>query len=87
MFQTKFVEKSRTHILCSVTFFFENRVVYEIMWKNIVETDRPQMTIWRMRIACCITKATNTHRDCVILIAFPLNSEGTNGSQCCVLST
>ena len=29
--------------------------------KNIVESDRPQRTIWRMRIACCIPKATNTH--------------------------
>jgi hypothetical protein len=29
-----------------------NSVVYEEMWKNIVETGRPQMTIWRMRIAC-----------------------------------
>jgi len=28
--------------------------------KNIVEPDRPQMTIWRMRIACWITKATDT---------------------------
>jgi len=26
--------------------------VYEIMWKNIVEPDRPQMTTWRTRIAC-----------------------------------
>jgi hypothetical protein len=25
-------------------FFFENRAVYEIMWKNIVQMDRPQMT-------------------------------------------
>jgi len=33
-------------------FFFENRAVYEIMWKNIVERGRLQMTIWRMRIAC-----------------------------------
>jgi len=37
--------------------FFENRVVYEIMWKNIVETCRPQMTIWRKRVTCWITKA------------------------------
>jgi len=29
--------------------FFENR---EIMWKNVEEPDRPQMKIWRMRIAC-----------------------------------
>jgi hypothetical protein len=44
MFQTRFVEKIKTHILCSIT-FFENRAVYEIMWKNMVEPDRPQMTI------------------------------------------
>jgi hypothetical protein len=31
-------------------FFFENRAIYAIMWKNIVEQDRPQMTIWLMRI-------------------------------------
>ena len=30
------------------------------------------MTIWRMRIACWITKATDTHSENVILIAFPL---------------
>ena len=37
MFQTKVVEKFKTHILCSVT-FFENRAVYEIMstiWWNL----------------------------------------------------
>ena len=42
------------------------------MWKNIVQPDRPQMTIWRMRIACWIPKATNTHSEYLILIAFPL---------------
>ena len=30
----------------------KNRAFYEIMWKNIVERDRPEITIWRMRIAC-----------------------------------
>ena len=33
-------------------FFPENRVVYEIMWKNIVQADMTQMTIWRMRFVC-----------------------------------
>jgi len=42
------------------------------MWKNIVEPGRPQMTIWRMRIACWVPKATSTHLEYVILIAFPL---------------
>ena len=26
-------------------FFFENRAAYEIMWKNMVELDRPQTTM------------------------------------------
>jgi len=30
------------------------------MWKNIVEQDRPQMTIWHMHVACWIPKATHT---------------------------
>jgi hypothetical protein len=30
------------------------------------------MAIWRMRIACWILKATDTHSDYIILIAFPL---------------
>jgi hypothetical protein len=42
------------------------------MWENIVEPDRPQMAMWRMRIACWIPKATNTHSEYIILIALPL---------------
>jgi len=30
------------------------------------------MTIWRMHIACWVTKATDTHSEYVILISFPL---------------
>ena len=41
--------------------FFENRTVYEIMWKNTVERVRLQMTIWRTRIACWMLKTTHTH--------------------------
>ena len=26
-------------------FFFENLAVYEIMWQNVIESDRPQLTI------------------------------------------
>ena len=53
-------------------YFIEIRAVYEIMWKDVVERVKPQKTIWRMRIACWIPKATNTHSGFVILIAFPL---------------
>jgi hypothetical protein len=35
----------------------ETRAVYEIMWKNVVESDRPKMTIWCMRFPSWITKA------------------------------
>jgi hypothetical protein len=70
MSQTKVAQKIKTHILCSITFLF-NGAVDKIMWKNIVERSRPQMTIWRKRIACWIPKATNTHSECVIVIAFP----------------
>jgi hypothetical protein len=43
-------EKIKTPVLCSVTFFLEIHAVYERMWKNIVETGRPQMAKWRMRM-------------------------------------
>ena len=52
------------------TFLCENHAIYEIMWKNIVERGRAQMTVWRMRIACCITAATATHSEYEILDAF-----------------
>jgi hypothetical protein len=63
-------ENQNTHFVFS-NCFPENRTVYEMMWKNIVERGRPQMAIWRMRISCWIPKATDTHTDYVILIDFP----------------
>jgi len=65
----KFVEKFKTNILCSIWLFSENRTAYEIMWKNIVEPDRSQITIRRMRIACWISKATDTYSEYVVLTA------------------
>ena len=44
------------------------------MWKN-VEQGRPQMTIWRMYMACWKTKATDTCSLYVILTAFPLQQQ------------
>jgi hypothetical protein len=37
----------------------------------MVEPDRPQMTVWRMRFSCWMNKARNTHSEYVTLIAFP----------------
>ena len=42
--EKKVTEKVETHFVF-YSFFFENRAVYEITWKNMVERDRPQMTI------------------------------------------
>jgi hypothetical protein len=69
MFERKVVEKIKVH-LCSI--FFGNLSANEIMWKNTAEMDRPQMTLWCMRIACWITKVTDTYSEYVILISFPL---------------
>ena len=52
-FRQKLYRKSN-HTFCVKTFLYENLAVYEIMWKNIVWPDRPQISIWRMRIACWI---------------------------------
>jgi len=44
MCETKVVEKIQTHILSSIT-YFEDRAAYVIMWKNIVEPDKPRMAV------------------------------------------
>jgi hypothetical protein len=62
-----FRENQNTHFTIS-NFLFENW----IMWKNIVERGRSQMTIWLMRIACCTPKVTNTHSEYAMLTVFPL---------------
>ena len=42
-------------------FFSENRAFYEVIWKNMVEPDRPHdNTLWPMRYSCWISKATGT---------------------------
>jgi hypothetical protein len=66
------VDRIKTHILRSLTFFFGKSAVYEIMCKNMAEPDRPQMTMWRMRVACWIPKITDTNSEYVIHFHFPL---------------
>ena len=74
-FQTKVVEKIKIKF-CIQYFFFENRPVYEIMWKSIIDPDRPLMKLWRMRLTCCILKSTNTLRTlrCVIPVVLSNNN-------------
>jgi hypothetical protein len=68
--QRKVLKKKKKHILCSILFLIH--AAYVTMWKNDVQRSIPQMTIWHMRIACWITKATDTCLWYVILLAFPL---------------
>jgi len=75
MFQAKVVQKVRSHVLCSTAFLPRKCTVYEIMWNNILEPARTQLTIWRKRIACWIHKSTNTPSEYVILIAFALQQK------------
>ena len=44
MFQTKVVEKVKTHILLSVT-LSEKHAVYDVVSKNLEQPERPQMAI------------------------------------------
>jgi hypothetical protein len=65
-------ENQNTHFMLNNIFFFENRAVYGMMWRNIVEPDAQQMTIWRMCFACLLPTATNTHSEYITRFAFPL---------------
>jgi hypothetical protein len=80
MFQTEIVEKIKTRIF-KFNYFFGNRAIYEIMWKIIVEPDRSQMTIRRMRIESWILKTTNSHTEYVIHIAFLMQQSLHEGAQ------
>ena len=62
MFQTNIVEKTKTQILCSIT-FFENRAVYEDNVEKYggARGHTNDVTIWVIRVACWISKAIRTH--------------------------
>jgi len=70
--------------------FYHPRKSYRL-WDNVekycIERVRPQMTIWRMRIACWIPRATNTHSGYIMLIAPPVQQWSHNGPHCYVVST
>jgi len=44
MFYIKVLEPIKTHFVCN-NLFSENHAIYEIMWRNMVQPDRPQVTI------------------------------------------
>jgi hypothetical protein len=62
--EKKFVDKFNTHILCSITFREPCH-----LWHNVGEFGRGKQAtdddvIWRMRIACWLTKTTDIHSKC-----------------------
>ena len=77
------LENTTIHGLGSAT-FFENRAVCEIKWNNVAKANKSQM-IWRMSIACWISKAVNTQSEYAVLIVFHCNNGNTNASECYVI--
>jgi hypothetical protein len=68
MFQTKVMEKIKKK-LYSVT-FPENHTFMRYCGKNLVEPDRPHENMMgRMRLVCCINKATDTQSEYAIRMA------------------
>jgi hypothetical protein len=70
--EKKIVVEIITQTVSSNFFSSENRVVYFIVWKYTAEPGRPQITVWRMRIASWVCKATSTDSEYVICIAFSI---------------
>jgi len=61
----KAVEKIKTHVFFSITFFFRKSC---LLWDNVVEFGRARQVtdddiIWRTRITYWTTKAKNTQSD------------------------
>jgi hypothetical protein len=68
MFQTKVVEKIKANILCSVTFFRNSYRLDNVEKYGRFGQATDDNIIRRMRFACWITKATDTHSEYVILL-------------------
>ena len=62
MFYKNVVDKIKTHILISITFYWKSHR----LWDNVEKYDGDRgatndFTIWRIRVACWISKATCTY--------------------------
>ena len=70
-FPTHFSKNQNTHFKFS-NFFFPKIVPFvRLVWKNMVEPVRPQMTRWRMRVACWMTGVADTPLEWSKFTAFP----------------
>jgi len=57
-FQTEILEKIKNTYFVFNNIFFKS-MFYEIMCKNVLEWDRPQVIMWRKHIARWMPKATD----------------------------
>jgi len=70
-FRQNFLEKSEGHFTFQLLLFGKSR----LLWDNMEKYGRDRQhtkdnIIWRMCIACCIAKTTDTHSEYEVLIAF-----------------
>jgi hypothetical protein len=65
------VEKIKPHILCAIKFFQNSCRLWDSVENYGRATHDNIRVIRRMRIACWINKATDTHSEYAILIEFP----------------
>ena len=86
VFQAKnYRENRNTHFMFNHV-FRKSCCLWDNVKKNFAEPDRKLLTIWRMRIACWIPKATNSPSHYVIML-FRYNSGCRNSPQCYLIST
>jgi len=67
--------------------FFQNRAVYEITWKNIAESDRPQMTIWQYALLATYQRLKTQAQNMYYSLFFDGNNGYTNATQCYIKRT
>jgi hypothetical protein len=60
MLQIRFTEKIKTHFTFKNFYSPEIRARFEVMWKNMIESDRPQITTRRVRLTRGITQVTRS---------------------------
>jgi len=72
-------QNQKGHFMFNKVFFSK---IYYIMWKNKVGPERPQMTMWRLRVSRLVPKATNTHfRNIQYRLLLYCNNGRTNAPQ------
>jgi hypothetical protein len=88
MFQTNIAERITSFQVSSVSFFLQKSC---LLWDNVKNTiiskeATDDNIIRRMRLAWCVTKATETHSEHAILIALP-RQQYANALECYIYTS